>query len=167
MYFVSQYVQTYKENGKTYDEYFYGNFYYNGRLVEKGEYIVTDEGLDIAAAQMTNLGNTKAEVNGCAVTVYMTDTDQSGTETQFTSMQYYADDGEQLLKFNLNIPQFPLTMVKTSNGLTSARAMARKPASKLSLKQHTKLRDVQRKENAHHTVARKAASATVVRKAGN
>ena len=167
MYFMSKYIQTYEENGITYDQFFFGNIYYNGRLVEKGEYVIPEENLDIAAAQMTNLDNTRADVKGCKITAYMTDADQTGTETQFTSMQYFADDGEQLLKFNLNVPQFPLTMVKTASGTHSA-AIARKPASirgtvsGKALRHHTQLRDVQRKDSrkAQHAVAR-TASGTV------
>ena len=161
MYFTSQYRQTYEENGVTYDEFLFGNIYYNGRLVEKGEYVIPEEGLDIAAAIMTETDNSKAEINGCAITAYMTDNDQNGYETAFTSMQYYADDGNQLLKFNLNVPQFPLTMERTASGshAIARKAAAFKPAaSKRALKQHTQLRDVQRKDS-HQTqraVARKA-----------
>ena len=162
MYFMSQYCQTYEENGVSYNEFFFGNIYYNGRLVEKGEYIIPEEGLDIAAAQMIENNNSKAQVDGCKIIAYMTDTDQTGYETQFTSMQYFADDGEQLLKFNLNVPQFPLTMERIAGG--GGHAIARKPAafqpgaSERALRQHTQLRDVQRKDShaAKHAVARKA-----------
>ena len=171
MYFMSQYIQSYKENNVTYDQFFFGNFIVDGHVIvdgqriENGEYIIPEENLDIAAAIMTDNNNERAEVKGCAIKAYMTDTDQTGIKTQFTSMQYFADNGEQLLKFNLNVPQFPLTMVKTGNAPSATRAIARKPASfkdvnsKQALRHHTRLRDVQRKDsrNEQHAVARKAA----------
>ena len=170
MYFMSQYIQSYKENNVTYDQFFFGNFMVDGHIVidgqriDNGEYIIPEENLDIAAAIMTDNNNTQAEVSGCAIRAYMTDTDQVGYETQFTSMQYFADDGNQLLKFNLNVPQFPLTMVKTGNSTSATHAIARKPAaikdvdSKQALRHHTQLRDVQRKEThkTQHAVARRA-----------
>ena len=171
MYFMSQYIQTYKENDVTYNQFFFGNIQVNGhivlggQLITNGEYIIPEENLDIAAAIMTDLDNQRAEVSGCAIRAYMTDTDQVGYETQFTSMQYFADNGQDFLKFNLNVPQFPLTMVKTGNAPSAPHAIARKPAaikdvdSKQALRHHTQLREVQRKDsrNTRHAVARMAA----------
>ena len=174
MYFTSQYIQTYEEDGSTYDQYFYGNIYYNGRLVEKGEYVITEEGFDIAAATLTNDGGTRGQVSGCGINVYMTDSDSSLYETTFTSMQYYAfRDGNDLLKFNLNIPQFPLTMVKKSSATSSvSRPMARKIATPRALREHTRLRDVQRNGRAHgpvtdsrRPVAQKAQTVRIARRA--
>ena len=163
MYFVSQYIQTYEETFQekttTYNQYFFGNIYYNGRLVDKGEYVIPETGLDIAAAQITDLNGQQARINGCSINSYMTDDESSLYETAFTSMQYYADNGEQLLKFNLNVPEFPLTMVKTSAAVTSYPAMARKPQTKSQLRQHTRLRDVTR-GTKRVPVARKAHSLT-------
>ena len=165
MYFVSQYIQTYEEEGTTYDQFFFGNIYYNGRLVDKGEYVIPETGLDIAAAQMTDLEGNRAQINGCGINAYMTDADNSLYETAFISMQYYADNGEQLLKFNLNAPEFPLSMVKTASGVTSHPAMARKPQTRQALKQHTRLHDVTRSAS-HRAVARKAQQGSV-KKAAN
>lgn len=156
MYFTSQYIQTYEEEGKTYNQFFLGNIYYNGRLVEKGEYVIPEEGLNLAAAQMTDLSGERAEINGCAINAYMTDDDNSLYETAFISMQYFADDGKNLLKFNLNVPQFPLTMVKTSSGTTARPAIARRAVTKQALK-HSRLQDV-RKRPSHKVMARKAAN---------
>ena len=160
MYFTSQFCWSYEENGTTFNEYLFGNIYYNGRLVEKGEYIIPETGLDIAAATMIDINNSKAEVYGCNITAYMTDNDQTGYETQFTSMQYFADDGEQILKFNLNVPQFPLTMERLAGGghVIARKSAAFQPgASKRALKQHTQLRDVQKDNHkTQRAVARKA-----------
>ena len=164
MYFMSQYIQTYQDGNTTLDQFFFGNILVNGhivsggQLIENGEYIIPEENLDIAAAQMDNI-DSRATVNGCQVKAYLTDTDQTGIDTQFTSMQYFADDGEQLLKFNLNVPQFPLAMVKTSSGTTSHPAISRKIATKSALKQHTRLHDVKRnaRKTQQHGVAKMAA----------
>ena len=175
MYFTSQYIQTYQVSGTTYDQFFFGNFNYNGHHTvngqgfEAGEYIIPEEGLDIAAAQMVEIDNSKAEILGCEIIAYMSDDDMTGYKTHFSSMQYFADDGKELRKFNFNVPQFPLTMTKTGASPTSVRTVARKPAtikttaSKRALKQHTRLRDVQRKDShaAQQAVAKKAAEGTV------
>lgn len=167
MYFMSQYIQSYKEDNVNYDQFFFGNIVVNGhivvdgQLIKNGEYIIPEENLDIAAAQMTDLENRLATVNGCAVTAYMTDTDQVGYDTEFTSMQYFADNGDEILKFNLNVPQFPLTMAKTADSAphAAARAIARTPVTKQALRHHTQLRDVERKDarKTQHAVARMAA----------
>ena len=168
MYFMSQYIQTYKDGDVTYDQFFFGNILVNGhvivdgQLIKNGEYIIPEENLDIAAAQMIDLNNNRAQILGCNIKAYLTDSDQQGYDTQFSSMQYIADNGTDLLKFNLNAPQFPLTMDRIEGGAAPSSvkaAVARRPVTRQALK-HLRIQDVQKRKNtaSRKVVARQAAN---------
>ena len=124
MYFSSQYLGTYEDNGRNLDELFLGkvNITTAADRNDNGIWIITDEGLDLAAAVLPVGESNVATITGCDVTAAI------GTQdipTQFVTMQYFAAymDGNNVAydPYNANVPDFPLTMTRTT--VRSGRAL--------------------------------------------
>lgn len=121
MYFVSQYIQSYEENGTTMEECFLGEVDYDGILHEMGLYLIQDEGLDLAYAAMVDDNN--ANIIACPVT---TDIDGEEFETTFYDMKYFVwSVGEQQwYHFNDQVASLPMTMKRVEAAPASTKAPA-------------------------------------------
>lgn len=114
MYFTSQYIQSYTDDKLgDMDECFLGQIDYDGITQEMGLYIITDEGLDLAEARMTE-GGEFANVLPCSVRTTVGD---ETFETNFFNMQYFgfAVKEEVWYPYNDNVPGFPMTMTKVED----------------------------------------------------
>lgn len=124
MYFVSQYIQSYEENGTTMEECFLGEVDYDGILHEMGLYLIQDEGIDMAYASLEDENN--ATITPCEVT---TDIDGEEFTTNFYDMKYFVwSVGEKAwFHFNDVVATLPMTMkrVETAPAGTKAPAVMR------------------------------------------
>ena len=117
MYFTSQYLGTYEDNGVNLDELFLGKVDIKGAKdpANNGIWIITDEGLDLAAAVLAADMPDKATVTGCNVSVFIGDDE---FQSVFSYMQYIAAymNGNQVeyKEYNDITPAFPLTMTRAS-----------------------------------------------------
>ena len=115
MYFTSQYLGTYEENGVNMDELFLGkvNITNAKNAADNGIRIITDEGLDLAAATLPAATPDKATITGCDVSIYI---GNDVYATTFLYMQYiaaYMNGNEvEYKEYNDNVPAFPLTMTR-------------------------------------------------------
>ena len=134
--FVSQYIQSYKDGDDTLDEFFLGSYTYDGSRHDKGDYIVEDEGLDLAIARMGD-DLSSATVEGCGVTVLL---DNDEFKTEINMMKYYCTEGNYWYHYNGDVPYLPLTMTRTASA-PSARSMktVSRPRTRESLR-HERLR---------------------------
>ena len=140
LYFKSQYLGTYTENNVGIDELFLGKIdYQGGSTAENGIWIITDEGLDLAAGVM-NEGNASATVSGCNVNVNL---GNKTVETVFSFMQYIAaymnGNNVEYSEYNQNVPQFPLTMDRTRSSVNRP-AWKPRPATRSSV-HHAQIRE--------------------------
>ena len=140
LYFKSQYLGTYTENNVGIDELFLGKIdYQGGSTAENGIWIITDEGLDLAAGVM-NEGNATATVSGCNVNVNL---GNKTVETVFSFMQYIAaymnGNNVEYSEYNQNVPQFPLTMDRTRSSVNRP-AWKPRPATRSSV-HHAQIRE--------------------------
>ncbi len=113
MYFVSQFIQSYKDadlNNAEVEEYFLGQIDYDGISESQGLYIITDTGLDLACAKMVTLN--AANVDPC----YVKSTVGSDTfEGPFYGMQYLYTDFSQWYTYNETITKLPVQMKRKSS----------------------------------------------------
>lgn len=86
MYFISQYITTYTEDGEDVDECFLGEIYFDEiqEGVSMDWYIITDENIDLACARLK--GDDSAVLNPCRITAVMGNKD---FETEFYDMKYF------------------------------------------------------------------------------
>lgn len=137
MYFSSQYLGTYEDNGVNLDELFLGkvNITTAKNKADNGIWIITDEGLDLGAAVLSPANPDQATVTGCDVTVGIGDQD---IPTTFLYMQYLAAymNGDQVeyMAYNENTPAFPLTMTRTPGTRSVARPVTQlRPVTRASI----------------------------------
>lgn len=123
MYFVSQYIQSYEENGTTMEECFLGEVDYDGILHEMGLYLIQDEGIDLAYASFEDENN--AIITPCEVT---TDIDGEEFTTNFHDMKYFVwSVGEQQwFHFNDVVATLPMTMKRVEAEPIDTKAPALK-----------------------------------------
>ena len=121
MYFVSQYIQSYEENGTTMEECFLGEVDYDGILHEMGLYLIQDEGIDMAYASLEDENN--ATITPCEVT---TDIDGEEFTTNFHDMKYFVwSVGEQQwFHFNDVVATLPMTMKRVEAEPAGTKATA-------------------------------------------
>ena len=127
MYFVSQYIQSYEENGDTMEECFLGEIDYYGILHEQGIYLIENEGIDLAVAQMDKDG--KVSFQPCEVTTYIEDEEFTAN---FYDMKYFVWSQNDALwyHFNDNVAVFPLTMEKAAQQAPPPSGIARRGIAK-------------------------------------
>lgn len=121
MYFVSQYIQSYEENGTTMEECFLGEVDYDGILHEMGLYLIQDEGIDMAYASLEDENN--ATITPCEVT---TDIDGEEFTTNFYDMKYFVwSVGEKAwFHFNDVVATLPMTMKRVEAAPAGTKAPA-------------------------------------------
>ena len=127
MYFTSQYIQSYTdEDLGDMDECFLGQVDYDGITQEMGLYIITDEGLDLAEARMSESGM-YASVLPCSVRAKIGEED---FEANFYNMQYfgYAVDNQQWYPYNDNVPGLPMTMARVDDSQGGSQGGDNPPA---------------------------------------
>lgn len=135
MYFTSQYLGTYEDNGRNLDELFLGkvNVTTAKKASNNGIWLLSDEGLDLGVAEMSAEGTSVATISGCGVYAWLGDEE---VLTDFISMQYVAGymDGNEVAydEYNLNVPGFPLTMSRTRSSVARP-AWQPRPATRASI----------------------------------
>ena len=124
LYFVSQYITSYDDedlDGATVDELFLGQIDYDGITEEMGLYIVPDEGIDLAYAELESDDN--AQISPCNIEVNVGNDKFQG---RFYCMQYVYQEvktgawhvyNQDVLSFydNAGGPR-QVSMVKNNNG---------------------------------------------------
>lgn len=110
MIFFSQYLGGYEDSEWGWlDEYFLGNIFDTNGL--QG---ITDTGLDISVASFEDGSTAVASLVGAPLTMYV---DGRPYNTSFSSMCYWNVDSQntnpEWCRYNLNVPDFPMTMTKT------------------------------------------------------
>ena len=131
MYFVSQYIGAYEDDGLgNVEELFLGKIHYTGNQHEHGDYIIDTEGIDLACAVYGEDGDIAVEP--CDVEVQFEEGDTY--RTSFYLMQYlcYSIDYEQWFDYNSNVPPLPLVMRRTESG-GSAPALRTAKSGRASL----------------------------------
>ena len=143
LYFKSQYLGTYTENNVGIDELFLGKINYKGekQSTYDGIWIITDEGFDLAAAEM-NEGISTATVTGCDVNVKLADHLPEVT-LPFMYMQYIAaymnGNNVEYAEYNKNVPEIPLTMDRTRSSVNRP-AWTPRPSTRASV-HHAQVRE--------------------------
>ncbi|MBR6933493.1 MAG: hypothetical protein IKH49_09350 [Bacteroidales bacterium] len=143
LYFKSQYLGTYTENNVGIDELFLGKINYKGekQSTYDGIWIITDEGFDLAAAEM-NEGISTATVTGCDVNVKLADHLPEVT-LPFMYMQYIAaymnGNNVEYAEYNKNVPEIPLTMDRTRSSINRP-AWTPRPSTRASV-HHAQVRE--------------------------
>lgn len=111
LYLVSQYVQSYDDesrDGEKVHEFFLGQIDYDGISEEMGLYIIPEEGVDLACAQMDEDGN--VTLTPCQVKTQIGNDIYQGP---FYCLQYFYTPNERDWYFyNQEAAAFPMTMVR-------------------------------------------------------
>ena len=168
MYFTAQYLGTYEEKGVNLDELFLGevNITTARNKADNGIWIISDEGIDLAAAVLPADKPDQATVTGCEITAAIGDED---IPTTFAFMQYIAaymnGNNVEYKTYNDNVPGFPLTMTRKPGTRSAAHpAFQPRPVTRASIHHaQPRLRGAYGTRGSSGTLIRPAAHA--VRKA--